>query len=236
MTCVYIYEYIYTHIFFKSLKWQIIYNSNKRSHCLTPTCALALRPCTEEQCWDPQRQVKLQIQENTFTLRTQCVTTPPLMNSIGMQLEMKLIPGILIEHSSSTQVLYLLLKSVLLLPNRDHSTPTALQLPMLLHTCQAIFHIWLGGIPVHAPVALPTLPLSAVYRGQFCWNLFIVMNRFSLTPGNWLNQWSRGHHYHLALPKQWKARLSSRLSSRFDTKKKVSLSEFQNTSYSPDKT
>lgn len=76
-----------------------------QSHCLTPTCALALRPCTEEQCWDPQRQVKLQIQENTFTWRTRCVTTPPLMNSIGMQLEMKLIPGILIAPSSSTQVL-----------------------------------------------------------------------------------------------------------------------------------
>lgn len=107
------------------------------NHSLIVSHPPAHWPCTEEQCWDPQRQVKLQIQENTFTWRTQCVPTPPLMNSIGMQLEMKLIPGILIAHRSSTQVSYLRLKSVLLLPSRDHSTPTALQLPMLLHTCQS---------------------------------------------------------------------------------------------------
>lgn len=83
-------------------------------------------------------------------------------DSAGMQLVMRLIPGPLTEHSSSTQVLYLLLKSALLLPNGDHSAPTVLQSPLLLHTCHAIFHIRLGGIPLHAPVALPTLYLQFI--------------------------------------------------------------------------
>lgn len=69
---------------------------------------------------------------------------------------------------------------MLLLPNRDHSTLTALQLTLSFHTCQAIFHIWSGRIPLHTPVALPqnpTLGLSDVHRGQFCRNPIIKLNK-----------------------------------------------------------